>query len=177
MKQKYCLLRDLEAFTPDKPVFCLWVGSSKRDQVRKALLDSFCCDMGFFFRVWDSSTDFELLTRSKEFFPESNLSLCRLHRVDMSIAEFYSKLMRGNLEAIEAEAKQPKGVFRLLSMLDYNFERKHAKRSEKTQCQSSNRKYLKSTYLADWQTAAISFGLILVLIMLDAVVTNLFNFQ
>lgn len=176
MKQKFVLLRNPEVFSPNEAVFCLWVGSSKRDQIRKSLVENFAFDMGYIFRVWDETTDFELITLSMRFFEGSELPLSRLHRVDMSICEFYTRLKHSNIEAIAMEARQPKGIRQLQVMFDANFVSRKSREARSRQCQSVTRKNLKSESLPSWQNAAISFCLIIALMGLDAFVSWLFKF-
>lgn len=173
MKSKYCLIRSIERIEPNEPVFCLWAGKSRRDQIRLSLVENFCNDMGWFLRQWDEDTNFQLIQASAVDLSHSKVPMLHLNRVDMEICDFYSRLIDGNLQLIAKSARQQHGVARLLTMLDLNFMRKHTGEARSHQCQSVTRKNLKSGSLTEKISTAISFCLILVLLVLDWVVTLL----
>lgn len=177
MKQKFALYRNPDAFSPKEAVFCLWVGSSRREQIRKSLVENFAHDCGYVFRQWDTTTDFELITLASKFFSGSELPLSHLHRVDMSICKFYSRLMHENIEAVAMEAMQPRYIHIFQTLFDANFIAKNARVARQSQCQTAIRINLKSECLPSWQSAAISFCLIMALMALDAVVCWAFNLQ
>lgn len=175
MKHKYLLVRDPNEFKPDSVVFCLWVGSSTREQSILALVQEVAKDCGWYFSKWNSEADFWLIQNASLFYPLSVFPVTRLLRADMNITDFYHEFERRNLDVIEKRVIYPKAFLHHLAVTDPNAAFQISHKAKPSLALSVKRKNLKSESAHEWEKAIISFWLILVIMGIDALVSWLFN--
>lgn len=168
MKKKYCFLRDAEKLQPDSVVFCLFIGSSRRDQVKKTLLECFANDIGAFFRQWDEDTDFYLESLAKNLRPQSKVPLLWVKKKYCSISDFYRTLQDKNIEIIEREVFESANRFIPFIHLDLQFYRNHIKKQVIHRAPSERRKYLSHDKGSELSRVCLSFLLIIGLFLVAA---------
>lgn len=176
MKAQFCFVRNTGKWSPDVVIFHVFVGAARREQVRRQLLDCYAADCGYFFRQWDEDTDFWLIQKAKEVFPKSNFPLIRFKSVSIGIMEFYRMVVEGKIEDYERNSKFPKGHFRIITKFDTEILPPPTVDNVIHLPSRPKRKNLKSILGDEEVKAAISFALILILIMLDAIVSNLIGY-
>lgn len=175
MKQKYALVRSVTKFNTDTVIFHLFVGSSSRDQIRKALIERFCDDMGFFFRIEDEDTSNLLEQRAHELRPESRFPLLWVKSASMGIERFYRELRDSNIECIEQRTMDEKGHQDLLHVLDAEYYFKKSRKTTNPSANQSQRKNL-SQREKDERDLSIAMAVCLVaLFILDIIVSNVFG--
>lgn len=168
MKKKYCFIPHSGRLQPGEKVFCVWVGSSDREQVKRMLIDNYAEDVQAFWRVWDEDTDYYL----------SQVTTCRIkgcerfrfsfERVDVQISDFYKSLINGDISQLRNSSSYLRNSFRLSSLLSPSFFLRNSTISKKSFATSAKRKNLSQRAQSDAINATIGFCLILVLFLLSA---------
>lgn len=121
MVHYYCYTQNLENLSPDSKVFKVAIGDSDRDQVKKALLDCYATDNGFFFRVWDDTTDFELLRKCAWSDLDCSSRAFPFEVVVVSVSKLYAAIIDGRLAEIKNPPHYFRNALRMRSILSPSF--------------------------------------------------------
>ena len=175
MKRKWCLIRTNGDLVPGSFVYVVWVGSSLRESELFALVECFCKDCGWYFRQWSANVDSALLLRSKISRADGTKAVQPYQMISLSIAECYQTILDdswANLEANRVMSPQEK-YMRFHN--DPKFLMAYNKPKRNTLCPPSNVK----TYVRKSRRQSVNVALnllaILLLLVLDAVITNIFH--
>lgn len=188
MRSKYCLVRNPEQFNPETVVFCLWVGTSAREQTYLALVESYCLDLGWFFRPWDVDTDFWLISKCKPIRPSSKFPHLWQRMAQMSMRSFYKILMEQNLDQFETTLKFPSRFITTISTVDEaffwslrseiqnGFKKASSSRSA-GRALSVARKYLNNAEDREKLFGVVGFGLLILVLYVYSVLIQVFNLE
>ena len=116
MKTFFCYCESNGELLPDSIVYKVEIGTSQRGQTKKALVDQYAVDNDFFFRQWDSSTEFELKQRSSRLISDCSLAPFGFEVVRISITELFRRLMNGTLPTYHNSPLYYSRLFRIQSM-------------------------------------------------------------
>lgn len=172
MKRKYCLVRNDGVPTVGSFVYVIWVGSSLRESALLALVEEFCKDCGWYFKLWSATVDSALEKRAKLMRVDGCKTASPFTFHQLNIQQCYDAIVDDSWNKIEAShvmSPQEKYMrFHNVPAFLLSFHRK--KRT--TTCSPSNRKYLSHSRRGSVSDFVYGCSLILVLIMLDAFVSN-----
>lgn len=142
MKTYYLFVPDGDNLTVNSVVVWFFAGSSRREQTRLKLLETYAYDVGAFLRKRDEDTDFWLISHAKSLFPDSNCPLLHLTSARMSVIDLYQKVIDGSLDIYVRNKEKQKNTFQTLSILDANFMRSHSRKNVIHRVPNSRRNYL-----------------------------------
>ena len=168
MKKIYVFTRDSEKFTCETVVFRVFVGKSRREQVRASLLECFCNDMGYFWRIKDDDTDFWLESKAAEIRPSSEVPLLHVKRASVNVCTLYRLIMDGELEAYEANLPISNSLYKVISICDAKYFAEHIFSAKPSLRPELKRKYLSRSNWSEGKKAIACCTGVLMLIILDA---------
>lgn len=175
MKRKYCLIRNDGDLNPSSFVYVVWVGSSLRESVYLSLVEEFCKDCGWYFKRWSPIVDSALEKRSQLSRADGTkgVSVYQMHQ--LSIFECYQTILDDSWVKLEqSHVMTPQETF-MRFRHDPHFLRRINHKNCITSCPPSERKYLSHRKWTDGKKAACGFILLVMLIAIDAIVSNLFS--
>lgn len=175
MKSIYYFCTDAEKFTCETVVFRVFIGTSKREQIRKSLLESYCADCGYFFRQRDDDSDFWLKTLSRDLRPDSNAPELYVKSASINVCTLYRLIIDGELSAYSAKVCHTIGRHKILNLCDAKYFAEHIGSVSPTSAFSLRRKYLSHGMMRESDKAVFAIVGVLLLFILDAIVSNVFG--
>lgn len=103
MKSKYCFIRNFGRMLPGSFVYHVNVGTSEREQVKFALVQNYCQDVGIYFKKWSYDVDNSLRLAEKAWPSKWGLPISPFQHVSISINELYSLIIDDAFETFESK--------------------------------------------------------------------------
>ena len=173
MVHYYCFIEDATCIQPDTKIFKVKIGTSRRDQTKRQLLDCYACDTGAFFRVWDADTDF-FLNHVATTKPADLLSQqFGLSVVVVDIHTLFRNIINGTLSSLVNPPHVTRNTFRMMSILSPSFFVKNRPQGVKPCVPPGKRKNLSSRPTREDTIAAVGFALMAILYWLGSLVCGL----
>lgn len=165
MKSKFMFVRKMDGFSIDDVVYFVWVGESKREQAKLALVQCYATDCALYFRKYDdvARTAFENLGNS--LIKGCAFSTVYLRTASVSINELYSLILDDTFESFESNLTPSRSHFQLLSIFDLSFIPSQSPFHNRNTTCPLTRKYLKRKLKNELVLTAIKVGLILALFL------------
>ena len=117
----YCFIENLSNLQAGSRVFKVKVGDSKRDQVKRVLVDCYATDTNAFFRLWDSDTDY-FLAHQTHTQPRDHANMSSgLIVIVTDIRTLYRNIVSGTLDSISNPTYVARNAFRMMSILSPSF--------------------------------------------------------
>lgn len=165
MKHYYCYTEETGMLCPSSRVFKVAVGDNDRDQVKKSLVDSYALDCGFYFRIWDDATEFDLSKRCAAE-PRAGYPVGHPFQViHLSIRDLYRHIIDGDLHCVQNSVNSHRNFLRMASVISPDFFVQINRRKATPAAQSPTRKYL-SHVLPDDMISTIIGGIVVTAIFL-----------
>ena len=172
MKRKYCLIRMNGALIPGSFVYVVWVGSSLRESTKLALVEEFCKDCGWYFKLWSPNVDSALKKRSAMVRADGNKTAPPYQFHSLNIDQCYEAIIDDSWATIEANhVMSPQEKF-MRFRNDPTFLQLFHRHQCNTSCSPSERKYLSHRKRESVSQLVCAVGLGFVLLLLDAFVSN-----
>ena len=172
MKHKYCLIREPQHLNPGSYVYVVWAGSSLRESVQLTLVEEYCKDCGWYFKRWSPMVDSALEKRSMMSRTDGTRGVMPYTMISLSIHECYSAIIDDAWLKIEStHTMTPQETF-LRFRHDPLYLSSYHRQSCNTTCPPSTRKYLSRRQWSEKTQVVACFAGIVLLIVLDAIVTN-----
>lgn len=168
MKSIYVFCEDAEKFTYETVVFRVFVGTSRREQIRASLLECFCNDMGYFWRIQDADTDFWLESKAREIRPASESPLLHVKRASVNVCTLYRLIMDGELEAYEANLPISNSLYKVISICDSQYFAERIFTAKPSPRPELKRKYLNRSNWSEGRKAIVCAVGVFLMIVLDA---------
>lgn len=175
MKRKFCLVRTRGCLRPEDCVFVVWVGSSLRESAFLSLVEEYCKDVGWYFKLWSAEVDSQLNEWSKQWRRIDGQTVQPYTMMAITINVCYQTIIDDSwCELINHRVMSPQETFlRFRSDPEY-LRRLHA-RKRNTTCQPYRRKYLSQQNQQGFYNVGACLTLAFFLLVLDAIVTHLFH--
>ena len=170
MVHYYCFIEDATCIQPDTKIFKVKIGSSRRDQIKRQLLDCYACDTGAFFRVWDSDTDFFLSHGATAKPVDLHTQNFGLSVVVTDIHTLYRNIIDGTLSALVNPPHVTRNAFRMMSILSPSFFINNRPQAIKPSVPPVKRQNLSSRPTHEDTIAAVAFALLALLYWLGSLV-------
>lgn len=168
MKKNYCFIPIVGKLTAESKIFRVSVGISDRDQTKRQLLDLYACDCGFFWRVWDDTTEFEIKCRMSQS-PDAKFLFSRgLKVVNVNVAKMYQSVIDGTVDTLDNPPFFYTNFFKLQCSLSPAFFFTNKSKKKVTPRAYSTRKNLSSRPSSDDHIAAVGFALLVCLYWLGS---------
>ena len=177
MVKYYCFFKDCERLCPGSIVFRVKVGISRRDQVKRSLLENFAQACGYYFRPWDDVTHSELILRCGGAMQGSSGIDVLYSTVVVSVTELYKHIIDGTLDYIKPNSVYNRNRFRLLSILCPAFLSSKSSSDCNTSRQPQIRKNLSPE--GEWVLFNAAFGMLacVILFLIGAFLEGLERFM
>lgn len=175
MKSYYCYVPKKGLLSPSDKVFKVSVGISEREQVKKTLVDCFACDCDLFFRIWDSTTDYELSMRVDPAFRTKFSVGLGFRVVHVSVSKLYDAIINGYVDTLEDAPNVAKNFFLLHSKLSPNFFFSNSSNPRKKSVPPFSRKNLSDGDVSEGLKASVGFVILFFLYWLGCLVRQLEN--
>lgn len=175
MKSIYYFCKDAEKFTCETVVFRVFIGTSKREQIRKSLLECYCADCGYFFRQRDEDSDFWLKKLSQDLRPDSKAPELYVKSASINVCTLYRLIIDGELSAYSAKICHTIGRHKILNLCDAKYFAEHIFSAKPSPRPELKRKYLSRRVLRESDKAIFAIVGIILLFVLDAIVSNVFG--
>ena len=176
MKRKWCLVRTNGDLVPGSFVYVVWVGSSLRESEYLALVECFCKDCGWYFRQWSAKVDSALLLRSKISRADGTKAATPYQMISLSIFKCYQTILDDSWASLEANHVMSPQEKYMRFRNNPKFLMAYHNRKSNTLCPPSN----VNTYVRRSRRQSVNVALnlmaILLLLVLDAIITNIFHF-
>ena len=172
MKRKYCLIRTDGDLNPSSFVYVVWVGSSLRESTQLALVEEFCKDCGWYFKLWSSTVDSVLEKRAKLKRADGTRCVPPFSMMSINIDTCYQTIIDDSWTALESRhVMTPQEKFmRFRRDPDYLKSLHHARCI--TSCSPSKRKYLSHRHSRAFYELGAPMIVIVILIVLDHLVST-----
>lgn len=165
MKHFYCYCEESGMLCPTSRVYKVAIGDNDRDQVKKFLVDNYALDCGFYFRIWDDTTEFDLSKRCT-MKPRSGYPIGHPFQIiHLSIRDLYHHIIDGDLHCVQNSINSHRNFLRMASVLSPDFYAQFLHRKATTSAPSLSRKYL-SHVLPDDMISTIYAGMVVTAIFL-----------
>ena len=173
MVHYYCFIEKPCNLQAGSRVFKVKVGDSRRDQVKRVLVDCFSTDTDAFFRLWDADTDF-FLANQLHTKPRDHASMSSgLNVIVTDIQTLYRNIVDGTLDSLNNPPRVAQNAFRMMSMLSPSFFIKNRPKAIKPSVPPVPRKNLSVRPTREDSMAAIGFALMAILYWLGSLVCGL----
>lgn len=101
MKRKYCLIRNFGRMRPGHFIYTIYVGRSDREQVLLAVIQEYCKDVGYYFKLWSPEVDSAISLAEKPFVESGCPFKSPFIRASLSVKDLYEKIVDGSIESFE----------------------------------------------------------------------------
>lgn len=172
MKSKFCFIRNFGRMRPGSFVYHVAVGTSEREQVKFALVREFCEDTGVYFRRWSDDVDRALEFAEYGWSSELGFSITPFRHVQVNIETIYQLIIDDSFDAFEEKAPTPKAELWLFHQRDPLHILSNQSPVSITKCLPLKRKNLSDGRRTEGGKFLVSFGLILLVFLIDAIVEN-----
>jgi hypothetical protein len=146
------------------------IGSSRRDQIKRQLLDCYSIDTGAFFRVWDADTDYFLSHVATAKPVDLHTQNFGLSVVVTDIHTLYRNIINGTLSALVNPPHVTRNAFRMMSILSPSFFINNRPQGVKPSVPPAKRQNLSSRPTREDTIAAVAFALLALLYWLGSLV-------
>lgn len=165
MKRFYCYCEESGMLCPTSRVYKVAIGNNDRDQVKRCLVDNYALDCGFYFRIWDDATEFDLSKRCTVK-PRSGYPIGHSFQIiHLSIRDLYRHIIDGDLHCVKNPVNSHRNFLRMASVLSPDFCAQFLRRKATATAPSLSRKYL-SHVLPDDMISTIFAGMVVTAIFL-----------
>lgn len=165
MKHYFCYCEEPGMLCPTSRVYKVAIGDNDRDQVKKCLVDNYALDCGFYFRIWDDSTEFDLSKRCTVK-PRAGYPIGHPFQIiHLSIRDLYRHIIDGDLHCVQNSVNSHRNFLQMASVLSPDFFAQFLRRKATPAAPSHTRKYL-SHVLADDMITTIIGGMVVTAIFL-----------
>lgn len=168
MRKKFCFIPHAGRLNIGEKVFCVWIGSSDREQTKRFLVENFASDIGAFFRPWDADTDYYLKVQCAADSAGSKKFLSSYIRIDVKIQDFYKAIIDGNYMNLDNPSYVNRNIFRTLCHTNPAAHFINQAKNHIETATSVIRKNLSDSERITGYNAYVPFCLILVLFLLGA---------
>lgn len=175
MKCKYCFLRHPQCTNAGDYVYCVWVGSSLREQTKATLVEEYCKDVGLYFHKWSCLVD-SALEMAYHRFQDHRNKLSRPYIIlQVNISVLYQMILDDSLDAFEKRSvlDESEKFQRFWNTSEYSIQRN--KSLCNTSCHPQRRKYLSDANRSEDYKAAMALLGILGLFLVDAAISGILN--
>jgi hypothetical protein len=169
----YCFVENPCNLQAGSRVFKVKVGDSRRDQVKRVLVDCYSTDTNAFFRLWDADTDYFLnhaVTTKPVDLLAQNFGLSV---VLTDIQTLYRNIVSGTLDSISNPPRVAHNAFRMMSILSPTFFHRNRPKGTKSSVPPVKRQNLSVRPTREDSMAAIGFALMALLYWLGSLVCGL----
>lgn len=175
MKCKYCFLRHPQCTNAGDYVYCVWVGSSLREQTKKTLVEEYCKDVGMYFKKWSSQVDSALEMAYHRFKDGSNKMARPYIILQINISDLYRRIIEDSLDAFETRSvlDESEKFQRFWNTSEYS--RQRNKYLCNTPCHPNTRKYLSDRNRSEDYKAAMGLLGLLGLFLADIAMSRILN--
>lgn len=101
MRRKYCLVRTDRELDASSVVYVVWVGSSLRESYYLPLVEEFCKDCGWYFKVWSATVDSALELRTKLSRTDGNRTAPPYRMLSVNLTTIYQTIIDDSWSALE----------------------------------------------------------------------------
>lgn len=165
MKRYYCYCEESGMLCPTSRVYKVAIGDNDRDQIKKCLVDNYALDCGFYFRIWDDATEFDLSKRCNVK-PSAGYPIGHPFQIiHLSIRDLYHHIIDGDLHCVQNSINSHRNFIRMASVLSPDFCAQFLNRKSTTTAPSLSRKNL-SHVLPDDMISTIYAGMVVTAIFL-----------
>lgn len=175
MKSKYCFLRSSGKLCPGDVVYQVWVGSFLREFTKLTLVQEYCKDCGLYFEKWSPMVDSRLDEMKSRYVSSGNVLTTPFLSASITIDKLYAMIIDDTFDSFEASLflTSTEKWQRYRQTIRY-----HLSLSKSNVLQNVNpsvRKNLSLRNRHEVQKTLFLFLCLVVLIIIDAIVTNLAN--
>lgn len=103
MKSNYCFIRNFGRMRPGSYVYHVKVGTSDREQIKFALVQNYCKDVGIYFKKWSYEVDNALHLAEKAWPSKWGLPISPFQHVSISIYELYKLIIEDGFDSFESK--------------------------------------------------------------------------
>lgn len=100
MVHYYCFIQTQGDLYPDSRVFKVKVGDSFREQAKSSLIENFASDLGWYYHIWDSSTDDRLIQATNRYRNQVRLTAFVFDTIVISVSALYKHLQDNTLDSV-----------------------------------------------------------------------------
>lgn len=101
MRRKYCLVRTDGELNASSVVYVVWVGSSLRESFYLPLVEEFCKDCGWYFKMWSATVDSALELRTKLTRVDGNRTAPPYRMLSVNLTTIYQTIIDDSWSALE----------------------------------------------------------------------------
>lgn len=170
MVSYYCFIPTKGLLSPESKVFKVSVGTSDRELMKLRLMQLYCKDCGFFFRLWSSEVDMILDTMIDPRLYDAFSVRLGYKVVFVSISKLYAAVIDGCVDALDDKPQVAKNFFLLCSKLSPRFYFNNSISSKMKKVPTFPRKNLSDSERNDRLQAIIGFALLFLLYWLGCLV-------
>ena len=170
MVHYYCFIEKPCNLQAGSRVFKVKVGDTRRDQVKRVLVDCYSTDKNAFFRLWDADTDF-FLANQLHTKPRDHASMSSgLNVIVTDIQTLYRNIDEGTLDSLNNPPHVARNAFRMMSILSPSFFIKNFSARRAPSVPPVKRQNLSVRPTREDSMAAIGFALMALLYWLGSLV-------
>lgn len=163
MKTYYCFIPYTGKLDAQSKIFRVSVGISEREQIKRQLVDLFACDCGFYWRVWDDTTDYEIKCRTAIKPADKAFMSAGFTLVGVTVSVLYRAIIDGTYMSLDNPDYVNRNIFRLNATLSSRFFFQHNQYKKTISRAYSKCKNLSDRYCSESKRVVIKISLIVLL--------------
>lgn len=169
------MIRESGDLVPGSFVYVVWVGSSLREQTKFTLVKEFCKDVGWFFKPWSDKVDSEIIQRSAAHRIDGNPIAKPYSFINLSIKDCFQHIIDDDWITLEDSQVMSESERRLRFQYDPRKLQASTNQKRVTSRQPITRQYLSYWEQQQPRNAVLGVAGVLLMIIIDAIVSNLFG--
>lgn len=168
MKSYYCFIPYTGKLDAQSKIFRVSVGISEREQVKRQLIDLFACDCGYYWRIWDDTTDYEIKCRIAIKPADRDFISMGFTIVGVSVSVLYQAIVDGTFMSLDNPDYVNRNIFKLNATLSTRFFFQHNNQKKTTSRAYSKCKNLSDRCCSEGMSSAIKISFIVFLYWLGS---------
>lgn len=173
MVHYYCFIQTQGDLSPESRVFKVKVGDSFREQAKSSLIENFASDLGWYYHVWDSTTDDRLIQATNRYRNQVRLTAFVFDTIVISVSALYKHLQDNTLDSVQPSKNYLKNRERSIAITNPTASYLQKQPKNATRAYTLTRKNLSHGYDSEFYKAVAGFTCIAFLFILGALLETL----
>lgn len=173
MVHYFCFIQTQGDLSPESRVFKVKVGDSFREQAKSSLIENFASDLGWYYHIWDSTTDDRLIQATCRYRNLVRLTAFAFDTIVISVSALYKHLQDNTLDSVQPSKNYIKNRDQSIAITNPIVSYLQKQPKNESRAYPLTRKNLSHSYDSDFYKAVAGFTCIAFLFILGALLETL----
>lgn len=173
MVHYYCFIQTQGDLSPESRVFKVKVGESFREQAKSSLIENFAADLGWYYHIWDKTTDDRLIQATNRYRNQVRLAAFAFDTIVISVSALYKHLQDNTLDSVQPSRNYLKNREKSIAITNPTASYLQKQPKNASRAYTLTRKNLSHGYDSEFYKAVAGFTCIAFLFILGALLETL----